>query len=138
MDGLKWRLTEFLDKIKSDRDFRKILLDNAESIIEDVYTFGESGCGKCKKHILRYADENVDIINKVIDEYSKLNISKEETTVVQPQQPHRPTRVIGDIFEIDANPEAYKQFITEAQQKRWMHRGLTVVPKDNKWIIFFY
>lgn len=149
MDGLKWRLTEILSKIKEDRGFRKILLDNADAIIDDVYTFADNGCGKCKKHILRFIDENVETINKVIDEYSKTSTPKPDPVkipeeVVPAETPgerikaRAPKKIVGEVFEIDANPEAYKAFINHAQENRWVYRGLSVVTQTDKWIIFFY
>lgn len=151
MNDLKWRLADVLNKIKSSREFRKILLDNAESIVEEVYTFADNGCGSCKKKILRFIDDNVDTINKVIDEFSASDIPKVEEAPTPKSQtdnesnsdlrhklPRQPVKVIGEVFEIEADPEAYKQFIKQGQEQRWTYRGLTVVQKSDKWIVFFY
>jgi hypothetical protein len=46
--------------------------------------------------------------------------------------------VCGDVVEISSNPLEYKKLIEHGQKEKWKYNGLTIVPENGKWIIFFY
>jgi hypothetical protein len=46
--------------------------------------------------------------------------------------------VIGDVVEIDADPDVYKKLLTLAKDEKWIYNGITIVEKKDKWLILFY
>lgn len=147
MEKLTWRVNEIIRHVKESSEFRILLINHAEPIIEDIYTFSDTGCGKCRKEILKYIENNRETINKIIELYEKDHTKLSNTPTSRrdrvTNEPDRTTRnknnrVLGDVFEIEADPEAYKSLIQLSQKERWVFRGLNVVPKDDKWLIMFY
>jgi len=46
--------------------------------------------------------------------------------------------VIGDVIEIDANPEVYKNLLKTAEDEMWIYNGINVIQKTDKWLVLFY
>ena len=69
MTDLKWNISKIISYIRSNAGFRALLVNADDSIMDEVYTFADNGCGSCKKTILTFIDVN-EKVTKLVG-YSK-------------------------------------------------------------------
>lgn len=138
---------KILNLIKADRSFRTKLIEKDDSYIKPIYKFVDfPDCQTCLEEITDIINKNIDFINTIIDPNNKPTQPVLETKLTN-QQPKpivaAPIRVAGEVYEIDADPEQYKELIELSQTNRWIFRGFNILEKINKdgkkvWTIFFY
>lgn len=149
MSSLIMPMEKVLELIKTDKLFRASLLERDDSIIDDIYKFiGSQNCPSCVAKIQNFINQNIDFINTLVTPPVTTNLSTPDkatiprVTVSRPLTP-TPIKVAGEIYEIDADPNQYKEFIELTQTQRWLYRGFVVVERINDegkkvWLLMFY
>lgn len=149
MSSLSMPVNQILELIKSDRSLRASILEKDDGIIDDLYKFiGTPNCPSCIAKIEDFINQNIDFINTLVKNIQKPIPTPEKVTLapkVTEPRPVAPTpmKVAGEVYEIDADPNQYKELIELSQSQRWLYRGLTVVEKTNDegkkvWMVMFY
>lgn len=149
MSSLSMPVSQILELIKSDRALRAAILEKDDGIIDDLYKFiGQPDCSTCVAKIQNYINQNIDFINTLVKNIPKPATAPEKVTPppkVTESRPATPTpmKVAGEVYEIDADPNQYKELVELSQSQRWLYRGLTVVEKVNDegkkvWMVMFY
>lgn len=141
-------MAEVLELIKSDKTLRAAILEKDDAIIDDLYKFiGTPNCPSCIAKVQDFVNQNIDFINTLVKSIQKPIPSPEKVTPPKVTESHpavpTPMKVAGEVYEIDADPNQYKELIELSQSQRWLYRGLTVVEKINDegkkvWMIMFY
>ena len=149
MSSLSMPVSQVLELIKSDRTLRAAILEKDDAIIDDLYKFiGTPNCPSCIAKVQDYVNQNIDFINTLVKNIPKPSPTPEKVTPppkVTESRPAAPTpmKVAGEVYEIDADPNQYKELVELSQSQRWLYRGLTVVEKINDegkkvWMVMFY
>lgn len=147
-----------LDAIRKNDKYSSELIDVAPDIKADIVSFQSNpNCG-CRRKIVDHIDKNkeTETIKNFISKWSKeipnqyITVKPGESVspgangvtsiqaVNQPPVRQNMKPMMGHVVEIPASPEEYKKLIDHASADRWMYRGLGVMSKDDKWLVFFY
>ena len=156
----------FLDNIRNNDKYREELIAIAPDIKADIVSFqGNQNCG-CRRKIQQYVDQNKETepikaffstwtpqipnlfitprtVNQAVTSTPNGNVTVEatQTPPAQPTQAANAQSVKvmqGHVVEIPASPDEYKNLLDHARKDRWVYRGLSVMTKDDKWLVFFY
>jgi hypothetical protein len=139
-------MEKILDLIKSDRKIRSKIIEYNDSIVDDIYKFIDNqSCSSCVSKMQSFINQNVDFINTIIKDNTQSSEKKSEVVQDNSIKPNMvpPTKVSGEVYEIDADPEQYKELINLATSQRWIYRGINILEKVNTdgkkvWVLFFY
>lgn len=135
-------MDEILNLLKINRKFRTAIIEKDDNAVDVLYRFVESPeCSTCINDLKAYIKENLDSINSIMEEILPKNTTTEAPP--PPNIPPTPINVSGEVYEIDADPQQYKELITHAQQQRWVFRGINILERVNEsgkknWVLFFY
>lgn len=152
---------KFLELISADRNFRALLIKHDDNLMEDIYKYVENPkCGNCINKLSTYANQNIDFINTIIKSHTAdpAALTIPPAPVIAPVIPEKvtvpeqarakpqvmtPLKVAGEVYEIDADPNQFKELIETSQSQRWIFRGLNILEKVNSdgkkvWMVFFY
>ena len=151
MSTLNLPIQKVLELIKDNRQFRTSIIEKDDNILESIYKYNENpNCGSCVAALELFVNQNIDFINTLIrDLKAPTTVSEKvaETHVETPRAKQQlavtPLKVAGEVYEIDADPNQFKELIETSQNQRWIFRGLNVLEKINSdgkkvWMIFFY
>jgi len=148
MSSLSIPMSQVLELIKSDRTLRSAILEKDDAIIDDLYKFiGTPNCPSCVAKVQDYVNQNIDFINTLVKNIQKPIPASEKVTpppkVTETRPVPTPMKVAGEVYEIDADPNQYKELVELSQSQRWIYRGLTVIEKINDdgkkvWMVMFY
>lgn len=146
-----------LDTIRKNDKYSSELIDIAPDIKADIVSFqGNPNCG-CRRKIVEYVEKNKETepiksfftkwSQELPNQYTTVKPGEQATpgangvtsvhAVNQPPVPGMKP-MMGHVVEIPASPDEYKKLIEHARNDRWMYRGVSVMPKDDKWLLFFY
>jgi hypothetical protein len=161
--------SKIFDLLTNSDEFFNAFLKRNPSIESHLVGFKLNPNCTCKSDIQKYLDENVSV-RKFVDEWSGdnaganvssiFNLSSSDVKrlksdkirmVLKPTLPQSEWKnfkdVIGEVIEIEPNPDKYKHLMAIAREK-WFYNGLTVLetiknnPEDNTesivWLVFFY
>jgi len=151
MSTLQLPIKDVLELIKNNRQFRASIIEKDENILESIYKYTENPhCPSCIVALELFVNQNIDFINTLIrDRKTPTTVSEKvaETYVETPRAKQQlaitPLKVAGEVYEIDADPNQFKELIETSQSQRWIFRGLNVLEKINSdgkkvWMVFFY
>lgn len=139
-------MDNIINLIKTDKQFRASIIEKDENAIDVIYKFIESPeCSTCISELRDYIFKNSEFINNIIKENTP-NVHSEIQSTPNIQHlslPPTPINVSGEVYEIEADPQQYKQLIMHSQQQRWIFRGINIMEKVNDsgkkcWVVFFY
>jgi hypothetical protein len=162
------KLQHILNYISSDEVFSKKLVEKYSALEADVTSFRLNPNCSCKSRIRKFLTDNKDTL-EFFDNWVKENNIKlpeikppgpspemikqqeeKKRTVLKTSLPQQEWKnykdVIGEVVEIEPDPNKYKQLITIAREK-WLYNGLNVIEtakKDSEgndkivWLVFFH
>jgi hypothetical protein len=145
METLLKPISEILEFIKTNKNFRAKMLAKDDSLIDSLYKFLETpDCQNCISKLKIFINENISFINNIIKELypsTQVNVPSQNQNIKPASAV--PLKVAGEVYEIDADPQQYKELMELAQSSRWIFRGLNIVERVNNdgkkvWSIFFY
>lgn len=153
----------FLDIIRTNDKYREDFIAAAPDTKADVISFYDNPNCNCRRKIVDYVDKNRDsqpvkdffakwkpqIANLFIDVNPNLGavvkptnngvMTVEAVNESAPKSTTTPVKLMaGHVVEIPAEPNEYKNLLEHGSKDKWVYRGLTVLPKDDKWLVFFY
>lgn len=142
-----------LNLIRNDDDFRKSLVSTFSKIKKSVESFKDNPRCKCRGDIVRHFDKGGEDIEKFLEGWSEKHThinekaaqspikQKTSDSLDEPRKPARFKNMAGNVVEIDADPQAFKDLMTHAKKERWRYAAFNVMEKEKDgktvWLVFF-
>lgn len=115
----------------------EILQKNFKDHYADIASARDNPGCSCVRRVSKLVETEPDKIYSSLLEFFNTNPSfQEEINAIVTS--NRSINGIGKIFEIDATPEAFKDFSNDLIEKNYMFRSTSVVEKDGKFKIFLF
>jgi hypothetical protein len=155
----------FLHNLRANEEFAKTVAETYPSLSDNIKSYRQNPRCKCRKDIIKYVNDNVEELSKSADEWTKFDKRMNEETKVpsvedrkvevsnaemkkagndiQNREVNRVQRnnIAGDVYEIPAEPQSFKELISHLQKERAVYRSFNVMEseKDGKkiWLVFF-
>ena len=109
-----------------------------DSIVDDVYKYIENpSCSVCIAKLQTFVNNNVKFINSIIPDLPHVEEAPVNRNITSP------SKVAGEVYEIEADPQQYKELIELSHTQRWIYRGINILESTNSegkkvWNVFFF
>jgi hypothetical protein len=138
-------IDNIIELIKTNKTIRSKIIEFNEDLIDPIYKImdkNNGNCGVCISNITNFINNNIDFINNIVPKRPEVTKPTVQESITNESVRVTPVKMSGEVFEIDATPQDYKEFIELSQAQRWIFRGLNILEKtsDGKkvWVIFLY
>lgn len=153
----------FLHTLRSNEDFRNLVIKEHPDLKNHINSYKDNPRCKCRRDILQYVSNHQDVFNKSADEWvdiaPNININTRKVPTVEEKKVEVTNKemeeagrniqkrstprnnIAGEVYEIPAEPQAYKELISHLTKEHAVYRSVNVMAdeKDGKkiWLVFF-
>ena len=159
---MKINTETFLELVRTEKTIRQRIVKHDMSITQTIYSYVNDPNCTCKKDLIEWILKNNTFVESLVEEMwdiikskipqdpvaidilDKSKATKPTSTPTKVTSENKPISKIlmGEVHEIEPDPDQYKLLIQQSLNEGWLYRGVNVVPvvKDGKdvWLVFFY
>ena len=144
MSRVRVSVPAILQEIQTNVEFSEDMKNSFPDIEKSIDQYKNNPLCKCRKEIQSFFMKKVsdELLMKFVNKWrgkTKASLIGEEIVKDKPVSIEK--KVLGDVLEIPAEPQAYKKLIEHATEHKWIYNTISVLEKEKEghkvWLVFF-